>query len=436
MMKSITDTGAASAFVRRHSGSGLAVAGGYLLAGCGADDLPPPSATEEGTLEVGHITGSVVGGKLSLQSATLEGAGPPSVAPQGFSAFGSGTISFDTPSDGLGTGSCTATQYCAQVEATNLTGRLMDNMFVEITQYTYVPPDMTVTWAGTPFTASNAYGNFFVNSGDIEAADYGNFTIGQTKNVEWKFDIASAGPPSADFYFDAAVYASFRRTSQAVLSQKTQTATNACTATGGVPTYHNGVDDAETNFELPFPFTLRDITYDRAVVGSNGYLLFYKTGQSAPTAGASSGMTNQSMAAASTVPGYYVFWDDLAFDSGSGVCASVSGAKPNRVFTLTWNNAKINAAQPGKGTWSTQRITYSLMLQERVDTATYAYNLPTGGASPLTRGSSATVGVRAVLNGAAFSSNVVFNNGANAIIPAASTDYAARYRMTQGIANP
>lgn len=413
----------------------LAIVGCFALTGCGGDPLPPPDVSEAETFVVGHLAGSVVGGRFSLQS-TKPVAGAPGVTPQGFSEFDPAAVSFNTTSAGLGTGSCTASQYCAQVEATNLADRLMDNMFVEITQYTSLPPDTTVTWAGTPFTASNAYGNFFVNSGAIEAADYGDFAVGQTKSLEWKWNIESEGPPSADFSFDSAVYASFRRSQQATLLQKAQTAVDACVATGGVPTYHNGADDAESNFELPFPYTLRDVTYDRAVVGSNGYLIFYETGTTAPTAGANFGRTNQSMAAASTVPGYYVFWDDLAFDSGDGVCASVSGTKPNRTFTLTWHNAKINAAQPSKGTWSTERITYSLLLQERVDTATYAYNLPTGGPTLLTRGSSATAGVRALLNGALTGTNIFFNNGANGIISAWPADYTARYLIKQGVSNP
>jgi hypothetical protein len=105
------------------------------------------------------------------------------------------------------------------------------------------------------------------------------------------------------------------------------------------------------------------------------------------------------------------------------------------VATITWHNAKINANQPLKDTWSTERITYSLVLQETIDQATFSYNLPSGGITSLTRGASATSGERAILNNRNFAIN--FNNNAPSIyIPANAVDYAARIRRSQGPANP
>lgn len=403
-----------------------------LVMGCGAEPLPAPQGTDEGPSAIAHVKGSVVNGKLTLSTTPTE---EPGVAPQGFGEFGGGTVSFDTPSDGIGTGSCTASQYCGQVEATNLTGRLMDNMFVEITQYTYMPPGLSVTWAGPPFSISNAYANVFLNSSNIEAASYGDFAIGQTKNVEWKWDLS--GIPSADFWFDAAVYASFRRTNQSTFTSKGQPNVDACA--GGAPTFHDGADDAETNFELPFPFTLRDITYDRGVVGSNGYLLLYRTGDTVPTAGPNSGRDNKSMMTTGVAPGLYLFWDDLAFDTGSGVCASVTGTKPNRTYTLTWRNAKINLNQSTKTTWSTQRITYSVLIRETTDQIQFSYNLPTGSVSNFTRGQSADVGLRFVTNGVAGGLPSYSSTSGGALpsfIPLSSADYNSRFIYTQRDANP
>lgn len=397
------------------------------LVGCSGEPLPPADEEADSIEPVATFAGHVDSQGLAMHEVAGQDSG---VTPQGFSDFSSGTVSFSTQAgDGVNTGSCNATQYCGMVDATNATGRNMDNMFVEITSYhSITPAGAAVSWAGAPFTASGAFKSFFVNT-NVEAATYGDFAIGQTKSVEFKFNLNAGSPTADNFDFTAEVYASFRRTTASGSTPKKQVVVNACGMTGAT-TYLAGSDDAEANFELPFPFTLYDGTYDRAVVGSNGYILLYKTGQAAPTAPADN--TNLGPA---IKPGIYVFWDDLAYDGGDGVCVAVSGTKPNRLFTVTWSNAKVSKSQPAKGTWSTEKITYSAVWQETTDRLFFNYNAPSGGITDFTRGIGATTGIRATRNGGNIATQYTLNR-VSPYIPALATDYAARIYSTFGVANP
>lgn len=401
-----------------------------FLSGCGGEPLPPADLGDDGGIaSIGHVSGHMQNGTLALGSLSTSDSGV-GVTPQGFGTFGSGTVSFNTqPGDGVNTGSCTATEYCGTVDTTNDTGRLMDNLFVEITGYNGVTPaGAAVAWAGAPTTATAPYLSVFANA-TPETASYGNFAIGQTKSLEWKFNLNAGSTPATDFYFDAEVYASFRRTSPSGAVQTKQSGINAC-AVAGATTYLTASDDAEANFLLPFPYTLYDLTYDRAVVGSNGYLLFYKTGSSAP-----SSLGNNTNLGPAVVPGYYVFWDDLAYDAGDGVCVAVAGTKPNRSFIVTWKNAKISTSQPAKGTWSTEKVRYSLILTENTDRYIFVYDLPSGGITDFTRGIGATTGVRATRNGG----NIAYQYTLNRLspyIPAAAASYGGRIVGTMFEINP
>lgn len=405
--------------------------------GCGTSDLPPVdpafSDATEGESEFGEVArleGSFRDGRVTLRELPSSEIG---LAPQGFGEFTSGKVAFSTlDGDGVGTGTCTSTQYCGNVQAVNNTGVLMDNMWVEITEMTATPAGAQVTWGGPAFTLSDAYRNFFVNSSNVQAGSYGNFVAGQAKTIEWKFNINAGSVQADNFDFKAPVYASFRRAAQSGSLQKKRPVLNACNISGSV-NHLIGVDDQEEALVLPFPFTLYDVTYDRAVIGSNGYVLLYRTGSATPTAP----VTNASMTALATPVGLYPFWDDLAFDAGDGVCVATSGTKPNRQFTVTWRNAKINTNQPSKGSWSTERTTYGLQLQETNDLVTFIYNLPTGGAgiTALTRGSSATTGSRVIRNGNPIGADNSLN-APSAYIPATAVDYSARLVKTSTPINP
>lgn len=410
------------------------------VVGCSGEDAFPTESLGQGQgdaaaqasdwEQIARFAGRLRDGGLELREVPNNEL---AVSSQNFGEFTSGLVSFNTlAGDGVGTGTCTANQYCGTVTAQNGTGVLMDNMWVEITDLTATPAGAQVTWAGPAVSLSDTYKSLFVNTTSPQAANYGNFTVNQTKSLEWKFNINAGSVNATNFDFTALVYASFRYTAMSGTFLKKRAAVNACSISGSV-NYLQGSDDSETDIALPFPFTLYDITYDRAVIGSNGYFLPYRTGGAVPTAAG----PNQSTGTAGLAVGLYVFWDDLAFDAGNGLCAATSGAKPNRTFTLTWNNAKINAAQPAKGTWTTERVTYSLLINESSDVVTFAYNLPTGGAgiTNLTRGISATTGTRVIRNGSAIGANNSFN-ALSAYIPANSADYGSRIVKTGTPSNP
>ena len=360
-------------------------------------------------------------GQVQFQSFQRAGAGPGTkVQNFGASEFAQDEILFDVDqAGGVATGTCTATQLCVTVQLTNHTGRKLDDLFTEVTGYQdIVPPTETISWAGSPFTYSQAYASVFANPAHVEAAFYGDLDLEQTKPAEWKFNVGMA----QDFTFDIGVLASVRRSDYVMSTQANAPVVDAC-ALAGHAQYLTSTDDAETDIALPFPYTLYDKTYDRAVLGSNGYALFNRTGDTAPSLG--TGATNSSLISGAP-PGLYPFWDDLAFDADGGVCVATTGTVPNRTLTITWKNAKINAAQPSKGTWAPSRVTNSLILSENSDQIAFEYLLPDAGITNLTRGSSATIGQVGIVNGLQtgmdFSSNAL-----SSIVPANSGGYPFRF---------
>jgi hypothetical protein len=379
------------------------------------------SAAEQPQL-LGTLKGSVKNGHLQFAAFTPSepgASGMPGVRAQNFGAseYAGDEIWFATdPGDGNGTGSCTSAQYCGTVEVTNRTGRVLDDFFVEITEYTEIdPPGATgVSWAGSPFTYSQAYASVFANPTHIEAAFYGHFDVDQTKPTEFKWNNGT----STNYYFNIAVLGTVRRSDYLSSTQASAVSSDACAIAGNTE-YFASTDDAETDVALPFPYTLYDKTYDRAVLGSNGYVLFERTGDSVPSLG--SGATNTSLATAAP-PGLYPFWDDLAFDADGGVCVATTGTVPNRTLTITWKNAKINDAQPSKGSWAASRITTTLIVNEMSDQYTFEYLLPSAGITSLTQGSSATTGEVGIVSGTQVGTDFSFNEP-SPNIPAAAASY-------------
>ncbi len=413
-----------------------------LLAGCGSEAGPSSLAPEPGVSEasdstptagielkaVGTALGTYRNGHVSFGPVEPIANTAPGVKTQGFGPFTQSLISFDTDAgDGVGTGTCTASQYCATVSLTNNTGRAMQNVFTEVTDYVGIEPaNATVSWAGPAFTRSSAYASAFVNSGNVAAADYGDFTSGQTTSREFKFDIGTA----TNFYFHIAVYATFPRSSFNGSYYYPTPAVDGCATTPN--TVLTVADDVEVAYALPFAVTLQDLTYDRVVVGSNGYLLFYTTGGTAPTVNPAG--DNQNIAQPNFPIGFYPFWDDLAYPDGGAVCAAVTGSTPNRQLAITWSNAAIASSQPGKSTFSAERITYSATIQENNDGFAFVYNLPVGGVTSLTRGSSATIGLTDVNRGASQAFQFGLNNPS--VPPASPSSYPFTFYIAQNIPNP
>ena len=415
--------------------------------GCGSEatptssavDLPGSGAAAESEVDVqaiGVVTGHYRDGHVSFDPMQPLGAAAPGLAAQGFGTFTLNKLTFDTDDgDGVGVGGipegCSGTQYCARVNITNNTGRIMESLYSEITDYFNVAPaSATPHWAGATFNRSAAYKSVFLHgTGTVEAANYGNFTVGQKKAASFIFELDGA----TYFDFHVTEYATFPRVSITGSGRNNVTATNACS--GG--TLITDVDDAEGTIDLPFPFTMQDRTYDRAVVGSNGYLLLF-TGLTGPSLGLPSmanSNKNTAIAPAYQLPGFYPFWDDLAFDAGDGVCWRVTGSKPNRTFFVTWSNAKIANNQPTiPKTFGSERVTYSVSLQEQSDNFKLIYTLPSSGITPLTRGSSATI-MFVYYRGGSLGSAVYGYNGPS-VPPAGISSYPYAYDGAQYNPNP
>jgi len=406
----------------RYRSGGLALL--FLAAsGCGSsrpDLLPGPAPIGEskpeasGSFEqIGTLHATVNSGHIHFQAFRSAKRGPR------IQNFGTNGLTVDEllfssqPGDGVGSGSCTSSQYCVTVDLTNETGAALDNLFVEITGYENVdPPDATVSFA-VPFSYSAAFANAFPDPAHIEAAAYGDIDPNQTKSSEWKFNLGTA----QDFSFDLAVLASVPRANYTVSTQLDQPAVDAC-AVPGHAQYFSNTDDAEVEVALPFPYTFYEKTYDRAVLGSNGYALLERPGDATATLG--TGASNGSVT--SNAPtGLYPFWDDLAFDGDGGTCVATIGAAPNRRFAVTWKNAEINSSSSGKGPWAPSRVTTTLLLSETDDRAWYQYALPDQGVTNLTRGSQATIGEVGVSNGIPVGRD--FSNKTVSLLPNAATSY-------------
>jgi hypothetical protein len=384
---------------------GLALLGN---AGCGSESpLPPPdttasatdSAPSDGVAAIGDAIGTVRDGHLEFTELTMPGTSEPGSVLENFGkSFSQSKVSFATPAGGpagvAGTPApCTTNQYCADVNLINNTTEEMDNTFVEVTDYfNVVPTGTTITWAGVPFPLSTAYSNVFVNSSNISAANYGTILAGATGTFHWVFNAGG----STTFSFHIKIYASFPRPTLVGSIYKgagAAPAIDACSGANadGVTTFFTSGDEGEQSILLPFPITSLTTTYDHAVIGANGYVLFYNLPGSVPTV-----PTANTVLANSGPPGLYPFWDDLGYDSDGGVCVSTSGATPNRLWRVTWKNAKISTNQPTKPSiWNAtnQRVTYSISVQESTDVTRYYYAAPTV-ITALNQGQSASCGWR------------------------------------------
>lgn len=368
--------------------------------GCGGEaptsntSVAPASSSPSGLEILADAIGTMDNGHLEFTVLDAPGASAPAAPGLQTENFGKtitqSKFTFSTaPTDGPGQLGCTSTQYCADVTMTNPTGAALSNVFVEVTDYFAVLPVGTpISWAGGafPFT-TDAYKAAFVNPGNIEAANYGTIASNGSALFRWKFNAGA----STRFAFHVKIYASVQRTAVAGGYQQGAAAgaiIDACSGTN-VSKFFIGGDDGEQQLELPFPYTSLTANYDHVVVGANGYALFYSTGDTPPSLTA----TNSIIVGSGAI-GLFPFWDDLGYDSDGGVCVSTSGTAPNRLFRITWQNAKISTNQPVKpSVWSTEKVTNSISIQETNDYVRYYYAAPTN-LTTLSRGGSADCGWR------------------------------------------
>ncbi len=192
---------------------------------------------------------------------------------------------------------------------------------------------------GAAFPLSTAYLNVFVNSSNVAAASYGTLTAGATGT-------APLAVQRRDLHQLHRLTSRFTPRSSARTLVPTFTkvlcwapAIDACSGanSAGINTFFTSGDDGEQQITLPFPITMFATTYDHAVIGANGYVLFYNTTGATPSLTA----TNSPLPALGP-PGLFPFLDDLGYDADGGVCVSSSGTTPNRLWRVTWKNAKIN----------------------------------------------------------------------------------------------
>jgi hypothetical protein len=388
---------------------------------CGGESPQPaptvdqPSTETEALQTLGDAIGHYRNGHLEIVPSAA--AVPGAAQLQNFGKqFTQNKITFDTAAtDGVGVLGCLATQYCADITLTNNTGTLAQTIYVEITDYFNVTPaGSPIAWANGAFPLTTPYSTSFVKGAAAEAASYGDLASGANNHVIWKFDVGSA----TNFDFHVKVYATFPRPTVSgtiYTAANAAPAVDACAVSGAV-TYFPGGDDGEQPVTLPFTYSLLDLTYDLAVVSTNGYVLFYKTGDAVPSLSQDNVSVNSGGPA-----GLYPFWDDFGYDGTDGVCVATSGTAPNRLWNVTWKNAKISTNQPIKPSiWSTEKVTVSLSIQESSDLTRFYYPAQTTITS-LTRGISMTVGYRAFHSPYKFGFTTSFNK---TWLPATSTPQA------------
>ncbi|GAA2332444.1 LamG-like jellyroll fold domain-containing protein [Dactylosporangium salmoneum] len=136
-------------------------------------------------------------------------------------------------------------------------------------------------------------------------------------------------------------------------------------------------DDVTTQVTLPFSFPLYGQNYTDARISTNGTIAFDAM------AGLSDGVNTDIPNTAAPNSALYPFWDDFLIDAYSKVTTKVSGAAPNRVFSVEWYNAYLF----GRST----RVTVKAALAEN-GTVTFSYN-DIDAANNEDRGASAVVGI-------------------------------------------
>jgi hypothetical protein len=134
-------------------------------------------------------------------------------------------------------------------------------------------------------------------------------------------------------------------------------------------------DDNFISVSLPFPFPFYGQSYNTAFAATNGYLNFLAgnsifSNSSIPSTGAPNGAI-------------YPFWDDLFLDASSTAWTKLTGAAPNRQFTIEWRDVGFFADLA-------HRVNFEVTLKENGQILTQ-YN--SVGAFSRQQGDSATLGI-------------------------------------------
>jgi hypothetical protein len=145
---------------------------------------------------------------------------------------------------------------------------------------------------------------------------------------------------------------------------------------GGATDSGNHCDDCATSITAPFPISFYGTSSTALSVSSNGLLSL--GGSAAPAT-----FTNSCLPTTNGDRLLAPYWDDQVTNmpAGAGIFTSVSGAPPNRVFTIEWRTSNF----PGGATIAND---YTVRFFENSPTIQVLYS-PTMG-----NGASATIGVQ------------------------------------------
>jgi hypothetical protein len=289
-----------------------------------------------------------------------------------------------------GGGPCQNQHLCANVSLQNLTTRTLDNVYVELGSFTPVV-------AATPFKADNSVTtspDAFGLSNTDGLFSYSTLTSNQLSATQrWNIFL----PDCRDFDFTVKVKGTVRPTAYTQTGLTNLSASdpflNACSTAGR--TLPAGTDPNENavsgNITLPFPFTLYDRTFGSGVssirVSADGRVGFSLTNASG---------SNGALGASTATSTLYPYWDRLN-PGENGLCAVTMGSAPNRKYVVTWNDARLSGFE-----LVTERLTFSVVLEESTDAIEFQYNRWSedsffgNGCSPgtTTRGGGATVGIQ------------------------------------------
>jgi len=358
---------------------------------------PQPDPANVTTLGEFRATWNATTQSLSFQpketAPSSSSAATPGVRPQGFAQIANSANGFTTSvlSSIVGpntlfnnSAGCASNWLCAVVQVANTVSpsRTVDSIYVIVTSIDsgFAVSNSDVARTGYPFTCTSPLGCW----------EYGLVTNGQSKALQWDFSL----PNSNDFSFDIKIMGTFLRSSYGCSATDITTSAyvDACGMSGATTILTSATPGAVVGpIALPFPYTLYDSTFDSSgvnldlFINTNGALGFNEPANSA----------NVDIPDTSGSYDYTLFpyWDEIA-TSTSGVCYATSGTTPNRLFTVTWKDADLNAVS------GAQALTFSAVLYESSDQVDYVYNYwkSTSGSScassSATRGTSATFGIQ------------------------------------------